>query len=149
LSRFEKSVDIKAPAEKVWEMLALDRMPEWMDVAEVQSAKYISEVRIPDDKYKVGATAHVIEKRWEYDLEIIESLKNEKMTTQTKGGKHGMGYTATTSLKPIQDGTKLTLVLDIEPGYGLLGKVMYGLLRSAEEKILGRTIEKLKSILEK
>jgi hypothetical protein len=71
------------------------------------------------------------------------------MTTQTKGGKHGMGYTATSNLKPVQDGTKLTLVLDIEPGYGLLGKAIYGLLRSAEEKVVGRTLEKLKSILEK
>jgi len=60
-----------------------------------------------------------------------------------------MGYTATSNLKPVQDGTKLTLVLDIEPGYGLLGKALYGLLRSAEEKVLGRTLEKLKSILEK
>ena len=149
MARFEKSIEIRASPEKVWEMLALDRMPEWMDVAEVKSAKYISEVRTPEDKYKVGATAHIIEKRWEYDLEITESLKNEKMTTQTKGGKHGMGYTATSNLKPVQDGTKLTLVLDIEPGYGLLGKAMYGLLRSAEEKVLGRTLEKLKSILEK
>ena len=108
-----------------------------------------SEVRTPEDRYKVGATAHIIEKRWEYDLEIIESLKNEKLMTQTKGGKHGMGYTSTSILKPIQDGTKLTLVLDIEPGYGLLGKAMYGLLRSAEEKVIAKTLEKLKSILQK
>jgi len=78
LARFEKSIEIRASPEKVWEMLALDRMPEWMDVAEVKSAKYISEVRIPEDKYKVGATAHIIEKRWEYDLEITESLKKRK-----------------------------------------------------------------------
>jgi hypothetical protein len=79
-------------------MLALDRLPEWMDVAEMKSAKYISEVHIPEDKYKVGATAHIVEKRWEYDLEITETLKNEKMTSHTKGGKHGMGYTATSTL---------------------------------------------------
>jgi len=149
LVRIEKSIEIKARPEKVWEMLALDRMPEWMDVAEVKSAKYISEVRIPEDKYKVGATAHIIEKRWEYDLEITESLKNEKMTTQTKGGKHGMGYTATSNLIPVQEGTKLTLVLDIEPGYGILGKALHRLIRSTEEKMVGRTLEKLKSILEK
>ena len=28
--RIEKSVEIKAPPKKVWEMLAFDRMPEWM-----------------------------------------------------------------------------------------------------------------------
>lgn len=45
--RIEVSIVIKAPPQKVWEMLALDRMPEYMDVAELKSAKYISEVRTP------------------------------------------------------------------------------------------------------
>jgi len=147
--RIEKSIVIKAPPEKVWEMLAIDRLPEWMDVAELKSAKYISEIRTPADKYRVGACAHMTEKRWEYDLEITESLKNEKMTSHTKGGKHGMGYTATSYLKPVQEGTKLTLALDIEPGYGILGKAIYRLFRSAEEKVVGRALEKLKRILEK
>ncbi len=149
MTKIEKSIEIKAPPEKVWEMLALDRLPEWMDVAEVKSAKYISEVRTPEEKYSVGASAHIVEKRWEYDLEITESLKNEKMTTRTKGGKHGMAYTATSNLKPVQDGTKLIVALDIEPGYGILGKAIYRLLRSAEEKVVWRALEKLKSILEK
>ena len=149
MTRVETSVVIKAPPEKVWEMLALDRMPEWMDVAEVKSAKYISEVCIPEDKYKVGATAHIIEKRWEYDLEIIESLKNEKMTTQTKGGKHGMGYTATSNLKPVQDGTKLTYAIDYEPPWGILGKGLSKLFRGVGEKGVEKELKKLKSILEK
>jgi len=149
LTIIEKSIEIKAPPEKVWEMLALDRMPEYMDVAELKSAKYISEVRTPADKYRVGACAHMTEKRWEYDLEITESLKNEKMTVRTKGGKHGMGYTATSNLKPVQEGTKLTMALDIEPGYGILGKALHRLIRSTEEKMVGRALEKLKSILEK
>lgn len=103
----------------------------------------------PADKYRVGACAYVAEKRWEYDLEITESLKNEKMTVCTKGGNHGMGYTATSNLKPIQEGTKFTMALDIEPGYGILGKAICRLFRGAEEKVVGRALEKLKSILEK
>jgi carbon monoxide dehydrogenase subunit G len=147
--RLEKSIEIKASPEKVWEMLAMDRLPEWMDVVELESAKYISEVRTPADKHRVGASAHMIEKRWEYDLEITESLKNERMTVHTKGGKHGMGYTSTSNLEPVQEGTKLTVALDIEPGYGLLGKAVHRLMRSAEEKMFRRALEKLKSILKK
>ncbi len=147
--RIEGSVVIKASPEKVWEMLALDRLAEWMDIMEMKSGKYISEVRTPEDKYRVGASAHIIEKRWEYDLEITESLKYEKITAHTKGGKHGMGYTATYDLKPVQEGTKLTVAADIEPGYGILGKAIYRLFRSAEEKMFERAGEKLKSILEK
>ena len=114
----------------------------------MESGKYISEVRTPEDKYKVGASAHIIEKRWEYDLEITESLKNEKITAHTKGGKHGMGYTVTYDVKPVQEGTKLTVAADIEPGYGILGKAIYRLFRSAEEKMFERAGEKLKSLLE-
>jgi uncharacterized protein YndB with AHSA1/START domain len=94
----EKSFEIKAPPEKVWEMLALDRMPEWMDEMEMKSGKYISEVRTPEDKYRVGASAHIIEKRWEYDLNVLESLTNEKLVCRSKG-KYII--TMTFALKPV------------------------------------------------
>ena len=45
MGRVEKSIEIKAPAEKVWEMLALDRQAEWM--GEWKSAEYTLEVRTP------------------------------------------------------------------------------------------------------
>lgn len=51
----EKSIVIKASPEKVWEMLPLDRYPEWTDM--MVSVEYTSEVRTPQDKYRVGATA--------------------------------------------------------------------------------------------
>ena len=51
MTHIEKLIDIKAPPEKVWEMLALDRLPEWMDVLEMKSGKYVSEIRTPEDKY--------------------------------------------------------------------------------------------------
>jgi len=51
MARVEKSIEIKAPPEKVWEILALDRMPEWM-FGELK-VQYTSDVRTPKDKYKV------------------------------------------------------------------------------------------------
>jgi len=35
LGRTEKLIIIKAPPEKIWEMLAFDRFPEWMDMIDV------------------------------------------------------------------------------------------------------------------
>ena len=116
--RIEKSIEIKAPPERVWEMLAFDRMPEWMDVAETKSAKYISEVRTPKDKYRVGASAHITWKRGpprEQDDEITESLENEKMTHRSKGKYKA---TITYILKPVDDGTRLTRLGDYEPPGG-------------------------------
>ena len=144
--RTETSIEIKAPPEKVWEMLAMDRLPEWMDILEVQSAKYISEVSTPEDKYKVGASAHIIEKRWEYDLDVLESLTNEKLTVRSKGK---YVYTFTYILKPIDGGTKLTWVGEIEMPWGVLGKALGGVFNRMAVKELGKALGKLKNIVEK
>ncbi len=146
LVRMEKSIEIKASPEKVWEMLALDRLPEWQDILEVKSAKYISEVRTPKDKYRVGASAHIVEKRWGYDLNVMESLEHEKITVRSKGK---YVYTMTFILKPVDGGTTLTWVGEIEMPWGILGKALSGLFRRTAEKDLKKALEKLKSILEK
>ena len=139
--RIEKSVEIKAPPEKVWEMLALDRMPEWMYW---KSVAFISEVRTPEDKYRVGASAHVAEKHAKYDLEITESLKNEKIMYIAHPGRSTM--TLTYTLKPIEGGTEVTYACACW-GYwiicsicGLFGDKLFGVESS---------LNNLKSILEK
>ena len=97
--RIEKSVEIKAPPEKVWEMLSFDRMPEWMYW---KSVVFISEVRTPEDKYRVGVSARVTEKHAKYDLEITESLENEKIMYSSKGIAGGISHlTLTYTLKPV------------------------------------------------
>jgi uncharacterized membrane protein len=148
LTRMEKSIEIKAPPKKVWEMLAFDRMPEYMDVAETESAKYISEVRTPEDKYRVGASAHMIEKHGEYDVEITESIKNERMTFRPKPD-FKYKYTSTFILKPVEEGTKLTVIYDLEMPWGILGKALYKIWQGAEEKMIERSMEKMKGILER
>lgn len=102
MGRIEKSIEIKAPPERVWEMLALDRLAEWMD--EFKTAKYTSEVRAPEDKYREGASAHITEKEGEYDFTITESLKNEKIMARSKGK---FVYTASYIMSPLEGGTKL------------------------------------------
>jgi carbon monoxide dehydrogenase subunit G len=148
----EKTIAIKAPPEKIWEMLAFDRMPEYMDVAETESAKYISDVHTPEDKYRVGASAHMIEKHGEYDVEITESLKNEEMTFRLKPSSERFGvfkFNSTFILNPVEEGTKLTVVYDLELSWGILGKALFKLWQGKEEKMIERSMEKLKSILEK
>jgi uncharacterized membrane protein len=141
LVRIEKSVEIKAPPEKVWEMLALDRMPEWMYW---KSVAFISEVRTPEDKYRVGASAHVTEKHTKYDLEITESVENEKIMYIAHPGRSTM--TLTYTLKPVEGGTEVIYACACW-GYwiicsicGLFGDKLFGVESS---------LNNLKSILEK
>jgi uncharacterized membrane protein len=148
LGRVEKSIEIRAPREKVWEMLALDRCPEWMNGP--KSADYTSEVRTPKDKYRVGATAHVTKvKQEEFDFEITESLENEKLTVRTSP-IHGATLTASFVLKPTEVGTEMTYAIDYEMPWGIFGKFLDKLFvkRALKKDITGEA-EKLKRILEK
>ena len=141
--RIEKSIEIKAPPKKVWEMLALDRQPEWMEGW--KSVKFASEVSTPEDKYRVGASAHITE-HVKYDFEITESLENEKITFRSEKYSMVRSYT----LKPTEAGTEVVDVFEYTSPYSILGKIVdksFG--QRIAEKEVEKSLEKLKSILEK
>jgi len=149
LARIEKSIEIKAPSEKVWEMLALDRWPEWMEQG-WKNPEYTSEVRKPKDKYRVGASAHIYDRNTKYDFEITESLENKKITFHTKGTGGGrVTLTITYILEPAEEGTKLTCAMVYELPWGILGKGLDKLGHKSGENTVEEELEKLKSILEK
>jgi len=145
----EKSIEIKASPEKVWEMLALDRLLEWVPGYErdLNSVEYTSEVHTPEDKLRVGATAHGIpKKKGEYNFEIMESLKNQRMAYRLSGS---LNVLVTSILEPVQQGTKFTYVYDYQMPWGILGKVVEKLLISQLKKESENSLENLRSILEK
>ena len=145
--RIEKSVEIKAPPDKVWEMLAFDKAVEWMEGW--KTVKYTSEVSTPEDKYKVGASALITE-HVKYDFEITESLKNEKIVWHSAGTRAKPDMTRSYTLKPTETGTKVTSVFDYTSPFSVLGKIVdkAGGQRIAE-KDTEKSLGKLKSILEK
>ncbi len=147
MGRVERSIEIKAPPEKVWEMFAFDRFPEWMD--SVKSLAYTSEVRTSEDKYRVGASAHVIAEEGEFDFEITESLENEKISSRWRGGRV-QETIVTFTLKPTEAGTEMTYAVDYEMPWGVFGKFLDKLVGQREaKKIIEKESKKLKSILEK
>ena len=147
LARLEKSIEIKAPPEKVWEMLAFDRYLEWDEGTQknAKSEEYTSEVHTPEDKYRVGATAHMTLNKGDLYLEITESLENEKMTYRLEGTFDGI---VTYSLEPVEKGTKLTYAADAKFRSTLMN-ILYKLFQRVAKKELERSLEKLKSILDK
>jgi hypothetical protein len=87
-------------------MLAFDRATEWMGDL-MTSAEYTSEVRTLEDKFKVGASAHArTHSGIESDIEITESIENEKMTSFTIS--ENMTAIGTYTLKPTEAGTIVT-----------------------------------------
>jgi len=152
LARIEKSIGIKAPPEKVWEMLAFDRHKEWDEQMQkgLKSLEFTSEVHTPEDKYRVGATAHVDMREGEFDFVITESLENEKMTFHAKKpGTNRTLATATFVLQSADEGTEFTCLYDYEMPWGVFGKFLEKLFaRRMEERHQEKCLEQLKSILE-
>jgi len=154
LGRIEKSIEIKTTPEKVWEMLAFDRLPEWTEMFG-ERIEYISKVRTPEDKYRVGASAQGVPKKPGDDycnFEITESLENEKFThhawEKTIFGILTMFTTYT--LEPVGTDTKFTYELESELPFGIFSKFLEKLFaRRWAEKTLWTALENLKSILEK
>ena len=151
MGRVEKSIEIKAVPEKVWEMLALDRWSEWQvgRFLDTKNMEFTSEVQSPEDKYRVGASAHP-KAREKETFKVTESLKNEKITYLLEEESGTNAATIALVLEPIEDGTKLTHAVDYEMPWGILGKFLEKLfMKRMGEREVEKSLEKLKSILEK
>jgi len=144
LTRIERSIEIKAPPDRVWEMLALDRWQEWNvgHFLDTKNMEFTSEVNTPEDKYRVGASAYP-SAHPEAGFEVTESLKNEKITYLHESSP--MTYI----LKPTDEGTRLTYVVEYEMPWGIFGKFLEKLFKGIGERDVEKGLEKLKSILEK
>jgi uncharacterized protein YndB with AHSA1/START domain len=151
LGTTEKSIIIKAPPEKIWELLAFDRFPEWSDMME--SVEYTSEVNTPQDKYRVGATGLGTPEGGPVNnchYEITESAQHEKITHQMweKWGPGTLSGSITYTLEPVEAGTCFTYEANYEIPFGIFGKIISPLILLYGKKELEKSLEKMKTILE-
>jgi hypothetical protein len=164
LGRIKRSIEIKAPPEKVWEVLALDRLPEWekgYGDGLGEGVEYTSEVKNPEDKYRVGATAQGTPNTPFGDtqhhicrFEILESLEHEKIKYRAWEKPKYFGTLSmfrTYTLKPVGINTKITSEFESEKYgiFGILGRFFEKLyLRRWAKKTLEIELKNLKNILE-
>ena len=144
MTRIEKSIEIKAPPEKAWPMIDWNGWTQWYDP--FKKVEWTSK-----DKRKVGATVHVtvelagIKAVW--DGETTEYTENEKIAWRSTGGNFtGFGFNA---LSPTKDGTKVTIMMDYDLPYSILGKLIDKLrFHKAAEKSFDVALKKMKDMLE-
>ena len=144
MTRIEKSIEIKAPPEKALPMIDWDGWTQWYDP--FKKVEWTSK-----DKRKVGATVHVtvelagIKAVW--DGETTEYTENEKVAWRSTGGNFtGFGFNA---LSPTKDGTKVTIMMDYDLPYSILGKLIDKLrFHKAAEKSFDVALKKMKNMLE-
>jgi hypothetical protein len=165
LGRIKKSIEIKAPPGKIWEMLAFDRIQEWDEgygEGLGERVEYTSEVHTPKDKYKVGTTAQGTPNTPFEDpqyhicrFKIIESLENKKLKYYAWEKPKYFGTLSmfvTYTMEPVEKDTKITCEVKSEK-YGYLWIFVKFLeilfLRRLTEKQWQKVLENLKTILEK
>ena len=145
LARIEKSIEINAPPEEIWQFMSWERTPEWYGAFKkvVQTSK---------EKDAVGETVHISGEvagaKAEWDAEITERVVNEKVGWRSIGGSFtGFGSQARA---PTKTGTKITFVMDYNMPYSVFGKLMDKLrFQKAFEKTIDEGAKKLKELVEK
>jgi uncharacterized membrane protein len=145
LARIEKSIEIKAPLEKLWPLGSFDRLPEWFNF--MKKIEWTSK-----EKDVVGSTVHasveVASVKSEADFEMVECVKNEKRAWRTTSPRTSI--TSVTTLTPTEAGTRVTFLMEYNLPYSILGKVIDKLRVSRElEKGIEQGFENLKVTAEK
>ena len=145
MARIEKSIEIKAPPEKVWSLITWDRVPEWYE--SIKKVEWTSK-----GKMEVGATVHVLSEtagvKEEWDAEITEYVDKERVSWRTTGGNTTIIYHAI--LEPTETGTKTTTTFDYELPYSVLGKIIDKLrVHKALEKDSEQALQRMKDVAEK
>ena len=146
MGKLTKSIEIKAPPEKVFAFLTdVDKLNEIAkgDVEFKQTSK---------GPWGVGTTLHWISKQSgspiELDMEITEFEKNKKATISTvKGSKFKLKQTCVG--EPTANGTKVTYIADYTMPYSVFGKLIDRLkVQKDMEKSIDRQLMDYKKALE-
>ncbi len=146
--KIERSIVIEAPPEKVFALVDdQERTPEWNDL--------IKEVKVTSKECTgVGSTQHYVSiqmdegPQGEWDTITTKWVENEGYSWRTTSGD--ITNYGSITLKPVDGGTEVTLVLNYELPYSILGRIIDKLLVSKEmEKGLTRALRNLKDLVEK
>ena len=145
MARIEKSIEIKAVPEKVFNYLKdLEKQPEWMP-------SFVSHKITSERKEGVGITTHCITepggRRIEWKAEVTEWEENKKIAWECKPPQKNKGSLA---VEPIDDGTRVVFEMEYELPYSILGMIIDRLkVRREMEDDVSKGLKNLKGILEK
>ena len=137
MARIEKSIEIKAPVEKVWELCAdVEGYPKFME-----TAKEIKRTGDRTFRWKLEIGGRTLE----LDGETTEIVENETLAWRSTGDFVSEGSWI---LEPIPEGTKLTNVMDYQLP-GVVGAIMDRVKVSKDmEKNMERNLQNMKALLE-
>jgi hypothetical protein len=148
LGKVTGSIEIGASPEKVFDFVISEKMNDLMK--EFVEGKWTSAGPIG-----LGSTAHYVgmhkrNKGEEWNAVVTEFVKNKNLTMHLTGAnKRSHDQTNYYTFEPTVKGTKMTLTLDYEMPYSVLGKLIDALLvKNLVEKGNNEVMENLKKAIE-
>ena len=143
MDHVEKTVEIKAPPEKVWALISdLERIPEWAK-GYTEREEITSEQRTG-----VGTTTHEVGvafgKRYEKDFVVTEWEEKRKIAYRSASGWPWKG---SWTMKPTEAGTMFTFAVDFELPFEV--ERLREVFRKRYEKLLEEWVQNIKNIVEK
>lgn len=143
MEHIEKTIEIRAPPEKVWELMSdAERIPEW-------AKGYTQKVEITSKKRRgVGATTHEVGvafgKPYEKDFVATEWVEKEKIAFESTSGWPWKG---SWTMKPTKAGTLFTYAVDFELPFK--ADRLREVFRKRYEKLMEEWVQNIKNIVEK
>lgn len=146
MGKMTKSVEIKAPPEKVFAFLTDTEKLNEIAKGDVEFKQ------TSQGPWRVGTTMHWISRQGgqkvEADMEVTEFEKNKKATVSTVGASK-LKLKQTCAVEPTANGTKLTYIMNYTVPYSILGKVIDRLkVQKDVEKSIERQFMDAKAALE-
>ncbi len=145
IMRFEASVEIERPVEKVFDYVTdLENLPEWagpvVEVRDVQKAAP-DQLREGD---KFTAVAKFLGRRFETPCEVTDHLANRQFSFRSTGGPVPQEFTY--AFEPTLEGTRFTQSVEAEPGtfFRLTGP----LFEAAGRRQINNDLATLKDLME-
>lgn len=121
MSLFEKTFEVDASADKVWPLVAVDRMPEWFDM--FRSVEWIS-----NERNQVGSKIHVVNEvaqvRNDFDAEITQYAGNGEGTQAWKTTGGNLTAAGAIYLKPEGNKTLVMMVEEYKLPHGPIGRML-------------------------
>lgn len=141
MEHVEKTIEIKAPVEKVWELISNpERIPEW--------AKGYVEKEVITGLADVGVTTREIGvafgKPYEKDFVVTELVEKEKISFKSISGWPWKGSWI---MKPTKEGTMFTYVVDFELPFK--AEKLKASFKQKYEELIGKWVQNIKKITEK
>ncbi len=149
MGRIEKSIEIKAPVEKVFAFII-----DFDNFVRTQPPEMKLEVLSRDEGlvrvgFTVKARAEFGGRVFEVEDETTELVKNKRFSGRQKGGAFKK-LEHTDLVEPTESGTKYTSIMEYELPYSLLGKIIDKLkVQKDIEKMMDYSTKKTKELLEK